>query len=97
MAGEDRCCGDSCGTGLSEAELTEGNDNFARNLYYDTGAMAIAFAVKRASSTSAKFWTSKTEGTGFWVGRCTCPQVDPQVDRVWCQRLKRKNVPLLSN
>ena len=52
-AGEDRCCGDSCGAGLSEAELTEGPDNFGRNLYYDVGAVAVAFAVKRASSTSA--------------------------------------------
>jgi len=54
----------------SEAALTEGNDNFARNLYYDVGAVAIAFAVNRANSSSAKFWTSKTEGTGFWAGRC---------------------------
>jgi len=60
-AGEDRCCGDSCGNGYTSAVI--GND---RNLYYDTGAMAIAFAVRRAKSTSAKFWTSKTEGVGFW-------------------------------
>ena len=58
---EDRCCGDSCGAGVKEADLP-----LDGAVYYDVGAMAIAFAINRANKTSAQFWTSPTLGEGFW-------------------------------
>jgi hypothetical protein len=66
-AGEDRCCGDSCGAGLTAAQLTEGGyADYGGALYYDTGAVAVAWAIKRSGKTSAQFWTSPEEGKGFW-------------------------------
>ena len=37
-----------------------------QKLFYDTGAIAIAWALNKSGKTSKDFWTSKTEGTGFW-------------------------------
>ena len=37
-----------------------------QKLFYDTGAIAIAWAINKSGKTSKDFWTSKTEGTGFW-------------------------------
>ena len=38
----------------------------SRELYYDVGALAIAFAVNRSVHSSAQFWTSAAAGVGFW-------------------------------
>ena len=63
--GEDRCCDDACGTGDTSTVLEAGGTDEA-HLYYDTGAVAIAWAINKAGKTSKQFWTSKTSGVGFW-------------------------------
>ena len=62
---EDRCCGDFCGTGDSDAVL-QAEGTAAGHLYYDVGAVAIAWAINKSGKTSAQFWQSATLGVGFW-------------------------------
>ena len=63
--GEDRCCDGTCGTGDTDATFTAGGTS-GSYLYYDAGAVAIAWAINKAGATSRQFWTSKTPGVGFW-------------------------------
>ena len=63
--GEDRCCDGTCGTGDTDATFTAGGTS-GGYLYYDAGAVAIAWAINKAGATSRQFWTSKTPGVGFW-------------------------------
>ena len=58
---EDRCCGDSCGIGLPESQLPMDGA-----VYYDIGAVAIAFAIHRSNRTSSDFWRNPNLGQGFW-------------------------------
>lgn len=64
--GEDWCCGDVCGTGDTESTFAAGGVTNYGHLYYDSGAVAIAWAINKAGKTSREFWTSKTPGVGFW-------------------------------
>ena len=64
--GEDMCCEGLCGTGDAEATFASGGVSNSGHLFYDSGAVAIAWAINKAGKTSKQFWTSKTSGVGFW-------------------------------
>ena len=64
--GEDMCCNELCGTGDAEATFASGGVSNSGHLFYDSGAVAIAWAINKAGKTSKQFWTSKTSGVGFW-------------------------------
>ena len=49
--GEDRCCDGTCGTGDTDATFTAGGTS-GSYLYYDAGAVAIAWAINKAGVTS---------------------------------------------
>ena len=67
LYGEDWCCGGSC------PATDFDTDTWSRHLYYDTGALAILFAVEQANANHAgdggrtlvDFW-SATGSRGFW-------------------------------
>lgn len=64
--GEDWCCDGACGTGDTASVFAAGGVTSEHHLYYDVGAVAIAWAINKAGKTSRQFWTSKTPGVGFW-------------------------------
>ena len=63
--GEDMCCNELCGTG-DAGDVASGGVSNSGHLFYDSGAVAIAWAINKAGKTSKQFWTSKTSGVGFW-------------------------------
>ena len=84
MYGGDRCCGSACGTagnvcavGGDESACTfdngGSNTQYERAVFYDLGALAIAFAVQRANDTHTEtggrttkdFFQSRSKG--FWL------------------------------
>ena len=68
--GTDSCCDKYCPSGIHTDEPL--SDTNKRSVYYDVGAMAVAFAINKANAyhqndggrTSKDFWQSKVKG--FW-------------------------------
>ena len=71
-SGENACLtdngeyGDLCGSADSETVITAGADaSNAQYMWYDVGAVAIAWAINKSGKTSAQFWQAKGSD-GFW-------------------------------
>ena len=71
-SGENACLtdngeyGDLCGSADSETLITANADaGNAQYMWYDVGAVAIAWAIEKSGKTSAQFWQAKGSD-GFW-------------------------------
>ena len=71
-SGENACLtdngeyGDLCGSADSETVITAGAEaGNAQYMWYDVGAVAIAWAINKSGKTSAQFWQAKGSD-GFW-------------------------------
>jgi hypothetical protein len=65
-SGENTCIGNLCGSADSVAVITAGADaENAQYMWYDVGAVAIAWAIEKSGKTSAQFWLAKGSD-GFW-------------------------------
>lgn len=63
--GESRQCNAFVGDSDTEETMNAGGAE-PSHLYYDTGAVAIAYIIHKAGITSQQFWQSNVLGTGFW-------------------------------
>ena len=64
--GESRECGDFVGDSDTTATIEAGASDNAGHLYYDAGAVAVAWAINKGGITSKQFWQSNVLGEGFW-------------------------------
>lgn len=64
--GEIMPCGDFVGDGDTESTMTAGGVANTGHLFYDVGAVAIAWAMTKGNITSKQFWQSDVAGEGFW-------------------------------
>jgi hypothetical protein len=73
-------CNNFVGASDKFTTIVAGGLDPPQKLFYDTGAIAIAWAIHTSSKTSKDFWTSKTEGTGFWNAIVPYDRYDYQND-----------------